>query len=45
MGVSTEEGIPGGVDHVDETVRDILVFLDIVERAAIRWVDSATKRD
>ena len=41
----TKEGIPGGVDQVDETVRNILVFLGTVERAAIRWVDSSTKRD
>ena len=45
MGGSTEEGIPGGVDQVDETVSDIPVFLGTVERAASRWVDSATKRD
>ena len=35
----------GRVDQVDETMCDIPVFLSVVEWAADRRVDSATKRD
>ena len=45
MGGSTEEGFPGRVDQVNITMCDIPVFLSVVEWAANRRVDSATKRD
>ena len=44
VGGSTEEGFPGGVDQVDEAVCDIPVFFSFSKRAAVRRVDSATKR-
>ena len=44
MGGSTEEGFPGGVDQVDETVCDVPVFFNFGKWAADMMVDSATKR-
>ena len=45
MGGSTEEGFPGRVDQVDETMCDVAVFLSVGEWAANMRVDTATKRD
>ena len=45
MGGSKEEGLPGGVDQMDEAMCDISLFLNVIEWAANRSVDSATERD
>ena len=45
MGGSKEEGLPGGVDQMDEAMCDISFFFSVIEWAANRRVDSTTERD
>ena len=44
MGGSREDGFPGRVDQVDETMCDVPIFLSFGEWVANRRVGSATKR-